>query len=215
MDFIIADIPGLVEGAAEGAGLGHDFLRHIERTRLLIHVIDISGYEGRDPLGDYSVIMNELSKYGDLATRPMIIAANKSDLTGSDINAARLRDKLQGRNTPVFSVSAAARRGLSELMRAAAAMLKELPHPEPFAEEGLPESAAGDDYIITHLNGKYDISGAGVERILGSVNFSDHDSLNWFHRTLRRRGVIDLLREAGAREGDTVMMGDMEFDYVE
>jgi GTP-binding protein len=215
MDFIIADIPGLVEGAAEGIGLGHDFLRHIERTRLLIHVIDISGFEGRDPLDDHGAIMGELSKYGDLAARPMIVAANKSDLPGSDANAARLRDKLRGCGTPVFSISAAARRGLNELMRAAAAMLITLPRPEPFAEEGLPEDVVGDEYIIAHTNGIYDVSGAGVERLLGSVNFNDHDSLNWFHRALRKRGVIDLLREAGAREGDTVIMGNMEFDYVE
>jgi len=159
--------------------------------------------------------MGELSKYGDLAARPMLVAANKSDLPGSEANAARLRKKLQGCGMPVFSVSAVARRGLSELMRAAAAMLKELPRPEPFAEEGLPEDDAGDEYTVTRIDGIYHVSGAGVERLLGSVNFDDHDSLNWFHRTLRRRGVIDLLREAGAREGDTVIMGDMEFDYVE
>ena len=213
--FVLADIPGLVEGAAEGVGLGHDFLRHVERTRLLIHVLDISGSEGRDPLEDYDAIMRELEQYGDLINRPMLVAANKIDLPGSEENLQRLTEKLEGTGISIFPVSAATRKGFTELMRAAAAMLRELPPAQPFFEETPFEDLAEESFTIRNENGVYVLSGPSMQHLVDSVNFGDEDSLNWFHRTLRRWGVIDQLREAGAGEGDTVRLGDMEFEFVE
>jgi len=213
--FVLADIPGLVEGAAEGIGLGHDFLRHVERTRLLIHVLDISGSEGRDPLEDFDAIMHELQQYGDLINRPMLVAANKIDLPGSEENLKRLEEKLEGTDIRIFPVSAATRKGFTELMRAAAAMLRELPPAQPFFEETPFEELAEESFTIRNENGVYVLSGPSMQHLVDSVNFGDEDSLNWFHRTLRRWGVIDQLREAGAGEGDTVRLGDMEFEFVE
>ncbi len=212
--FVLADIPGLVEGAAQGVGLGHDFLRHVERTRMLIHVLDIAGSEGRDPLEDYDAIMRELSQYGDLAKRPMLVAANKIDLPGSLENIERLRAKL-GDSARIFPVSAATREGFGELMRAAAALLKSLPPTQPFPEEEPVEEEVPEPFTIRKEEGVYALSGPSLERLLASVNFDDEHSMNWFHRTLRRWGVIDALREAGAGEGDTVSIDDMQFDFVE
>ncbi len=213
--FVLADIPGLVEGAAEGVGLGHDFLRHVERTRLLIHVLDISGSEGRNPCEDFDAIMRELEQYGDLINRPMLVAANKIDLPGSEENLKALEEKLEGTGIRIFPVSAATRKGFTELMRAAAAMLRELPPAQPFFEETPFENLADEDFKITVERGVYVLSGPSMQHLVNSVNFGDEDSLNWFHRTLRRWGVIDKLREAGAGEGDTVRLGDMEFEFVE
>ena len=212
--FVIADIPGLVEGAAQGVGLGHDFLRHVERTRMLIHVVDISGSEGRDPLEDFDAIMQELQQYGDLANRPMLVAANKTDLPESAENLARLKEKL-GESVKVFPVSAATRKGFEDLMRATVALLRTLPAAEPFLEEEFFEEPALEPFTIRKENGIYVLSGPSMERLVNSVNFGDEDSLNWFHRTLRRWGVIDALREAGAGEGDTVSIDDMQFDFVD
>ena len=212
--FVMADIPGLVEGAAQGVGLGHDFLRHVERTRMLIHVVDISGSEGRDPLEDFDAIMQELQQYGDLANRPMLVAANKTDLPDSAENLARLKEKL-GEFVKVFPVSAATRKGFEDLMRATVALLRTLPAAEPFLEEEVFEEPALEPFTIRKENGIYVLSGPSMERLVNSVNFGDEDSLNWFHRTLRRWGVIDALREAGAGEGDTVSIDDMQFDFVD
>ena len=209
--FVLADIPGLVEGAAEGVGLGHAFLRHVERTRLLIHVVDIAGSEGRDPLEDFDAIEKELCRYGDLITRPVMVAANKIDLGGQD-NLERLRQKLKGRDVPVFPVSAATGQGFEALMRAVARKLRQLPPMEPFQEEILPETGEAEPFAIQVEGGVYLLSGAAIDRLVDSVNFADEQSLNYFHRTLRRWGVIDALRQKGAREGDTVAIGDMACD---
>ena len=212
--FIIADIPGIVEGASEGVGLGYEFLRHIERTRLLVHMVDIAGCDGRDPVEDYRVIRSELAHYGDLADRPCIVAANKCDLPEAAENLQRLRDALPGQT--VYALSAATNQGVEELMREVAARLRELPPAEPFLEETPFEEAALEPFRVTRADdGAYEVSGPGIDRLIGSVNFADEDSLNWFHRTLRRWGVIDALREKGAGEGDTVRIQDMEFDFVE
>ncbi len=213
--FVMADIPGLVEGASQGVGLGYDFLRHVERTRLLIHVVDISGSEGRDPLDDYDAIMAELKNYGDLANKPMLVAANKIDLGDADGNLARLREKLSPSGVRVFPVSAATKRGFSELMRATAATLSTLEPATPFEETGFAQIEEEEPLKIERLDGVYILSGTQVEHLIDSVNFGDEDSLNYFHRSLRRMGVIDALREAGAQEGDSVVIGDMEFDFVE
>ena len=159
--------------------------------------------------------MGELERYGDLKNRPMIVEANKIDLPGSEENLERLRKKLEGTGIEIFPVSAATRRGFTELMRATAAKLRELPPIEPFFEETPFEDLSGEKIKVSLEGGVYVLSGPSLQHLVDSVNFSDEDSLNWFHRTLRRWGVIDMLREAGAGEGDTVRLGDMEFEFVE
>ncbi len=211
--FVMADIPGLVEGASQGVGLGHAFLRHIERTRLLVHVIDISGSEMRDPLEDYDAILAELSAYGDLATRPMLIAANKCDLPGSEENLARLRAKLP--DAEIFPVSAATHAGFAPLLRRAADLLRAMPAAEPFLEEEPMEIVEEEPFSIEMDGDVFVLSGPAIDRLFNSVNFEDELSLNYFHRTLRRWGVIDALRARGAKEGDSVRIEDMEFDFVE
>ena len=213
--FVMADIPGLVEGASEGVGLGHDFLRHIERTRMLLHVIDVSGSEGRDPVEDFDAIMHELEQYGDLASRPMIVAANKTDLPGADENIERLRAHVADRGIEVFPVSAATNEGLKPLMRAAMDMLRTLPEAAPIEADELPLPEEETPYEVRKDGDVYEVVGPSMQHLIDSVNFSDEDSLNWFHRTLRRWGVIDALRAQGAGEGDTVRVGDMEFYFVE
>ena len=215
-DIVLADIPGLIEGAADGAGLGHDFLRHVERTRLLLHVIDVSGSEGRDPADDLDQINTELERYGDLGERPQIIVCNKTDLPGSEENLKRIRALAEGMGTPVFAVSAATHQGFDELLDETARLLEELPPILHYTEEEIPEEKTDpDSFDISREDGMFVVSGPGMERLIDSVNFDDQESLNWFHRTLRRLGVIDRLREAGAGEGDTVRIAEMEFDFIE
>ena len=211
--FVMADIPGLVEGASQGVGLGHAFLRHIERTRLLVHVIDISGSEMRDPLEDYDAILAELKAYGDLAARPMLIAANKCDLPGSEENLARLRAKLP--DAEIFPVSAATHAGFAPLLRRAADLLRAMPAAEPFLEEEPMEIVEEEPFSIEMDGDVFVLSGPAIDWLFNSVNFEDELSLNYFHRTLRRWGVIDALRARGAKEGDSVRIEDMEFDFVE
>ena len=214
-DFVMADIPGLVEGASEGAGLGHDFLRHVERTRLLLHVIDAAGSEGRDPVEDFEQINQELLRYGDLAGRPQIVVANKMDLPDGQTGYEMLRDHI-GDRFPIFPVSAATRQGFDKLMDCVAATLAQLPPMTPFTEEEMvPELLEGARFDVERDGTVFVVTGAAVTQLLDSVNFEDEESLNWFHRTLRRAGIIDALRAAGATEGSTVRMDDMEFDFVE
>ena len=214
-DIVLADIPGLIEGAADGAGLGHDFLRHVERTRLLLHVVDISGSEGRDPLDDLDQINTELDHYGDLAERPQIIVCNKMDLPGAEENFRRMKLLGEGMGCPVFAVSAATRTGFDELLDETAHMLETLPPIVHFTEEEIPEEKTDDTFKVIFDGKTYEVTGSGMERLIESVNFEDTESLNWFHRTLRKMGVIDALREAGAGEGSTVRIAEMEFDFVE
>ena len=216
-DIILADIPGLIEGAADGAGLGHDFLRHIERTRLLLHVVDIAGSEGRDPIDDLDQINTELDHYGKLNELPQIIVCNKMDLPGAEENLQRMKALGKSMDCPVFAVSAATHEGFEAVLDETAKMLDHLPpilHYE--AEEDpddVPNVQKGFEIIV---NGDiYEVSGPGMERLIDSVNFDDYESLNWFHRMLRKMGVIDALREKGAGEGSTVRIAGMEFDYIE
>ena len=214
-DFVMADIPGLVEGASDGAGLGYDFLRHVERTRLLLHVIDAAGSEGRDPVEDFEQINLELRKYGDLSSRPQIIAANKMDLPDGETGYQMLKEHI-GDRFPVFPISAAARQGFDDLMNCVAKTLAALPPMEPFTEEEMiPEMLESTGFEITRDGKVFVVSGSAVTHLIDSVNFDDEESMNWFHRTLRRSGIIDALRNAGAQEGSTVRMDDMEFDFVE
>ena len=214
-DIVLADIPGLIEGAAEGAGLGHDFLRHVERTRLLLHVVDISGSEGRDPIDDLDQINTELDHYGDLADRPQIIVCNKMDLPGAEENLRRMKLLGESMGCPVFAVSAATHTGFDELLDETARVLETLPPIVHFTEETIPEEKPDQEFKVVFDGKTYEVTGSGMERLIESVNFEDTESLNWFHRTLRRMGIIDALREAGAGEGSTVRIADMEFDFVE
>ena len=215
-DFVLADIPGLVEGAAEGVGLGHDFLRHVERTRLLLHVIDIAGSEGRDPIEDFDQINKELSNYGELAQRPQVVVCNKSDICFDDENLQRMKAHVEPMGIPVFSVSAATHQGFDELLNYTAKKLEELPPIQHFVEEvDLTTEIKQESFKIVFDGAAYEVIGPSMERLIDSVNFDDEESMNWFHRTLRRWGVIDALRNAGAKEGDTVRIIDMEFDFVE
>ncbi len=216
-DIVLADIPGLVEGASDGVGLGLDFLRHIERTRLLLHVVDISGSEGRDPVVDFDQINLELKRYGGLSERKQIVVCNKIDLGGCEENLERMRARAAELGYPVFAVSAAAHQGFDELLDHVENALKDIPPIIHFTEEAEADDAPlnDNDFSISLVDGVYLVEGPAMEHLLASVNFDDNESLNWFHRTLRRLGVVDALREKGAREGSTVAIGDMEFDFVD
>ncbi len=216
-DIVLADIPGLIEGAAEGAGLGHDFLRHVERTRLLLHVLDVSGSEGRDPAEDLDTINSELERYGELSEKPQIIVCNKMDIPGAEENLKRIQALAEGMGCKVFPVSAATYKGFDELLDETARQLEELPPILHFQEEEETEEEQPDlnAFEINVEDGVYVVTGPGMDRLINSVNFEDQESLNWFHRTLRRMGVIDALRDAGAGEGSTVQIADTEFDFIE
>jgi GTP-binding protein len=226
-DFVLADLPGLIEGASGGAGLGHAFLRHAERTRLLVHVIDASGSEGRDPAEDYRVINNELeqfaktqSGFSGLDSRVKVIVANKMDLLGEDEAediVRRLREKAGG--VPVFAVSAAQNKGLDKVVGEVLRLLADLPIPAPEEETGALEALESVEptsgFEIRQEAGQYFVEGPGMRRLVDSVNFGDQESLAWFHRSLQRLGVIDALREQGAKQGDSVLVEGMEFDFAE
>lgn len=217
-DIVLADIPGLIEGAADGAGLGHDFLRHVERTRLLLHVLDIAGSEGRDPVEDFDQINHELANYGELAERPQIVVCNKSDLPDSEENVARLKAHLAelGLDYPVFVVSAATHQGFDALLDKTGDMLEAPPPIVHFEEEvSYDDSVKPGTFEVVRDGAVFEVVGSSMQRLIDSVNFDDEESMSWFHRTLRKWGVIDALRKAGAQEGDTVRIIDMEFDFVE
>jgi len=216
--FVAADIPGIIEGAADGAGLGHDFLRHIDRCRLLIHVVDASGSEMRNPLEDIRAINEELKGWGEtLASRPQIIAANKCDILDAESdNLSRLREYAAKNDLPIFEISAATQIGVRELVYKAAELLRALPPIEYYYPEYVePEATPGDpaDVEITVQDGVYFLEGAWLERICGGVNFSDYESRMWFERQLRSSGIFDRLEETGIGEGDTVSIYEIEFEY--
>jgi GTP-binding protein len=217
--FVMADIPGLIEGAHKGAGLGHQFLRHIERTRLLIHVVDISEADGRDAISDVDVINQELEKYNpELSKRPQIIAANKVDALTDMSRLERFKNEMEGRGYRVFTLSAATRQGVDELIRYAYERLKEIPevilfdpsHRETVAEVQKEEPP----FTVTRENEIFVVEGPWVQKILGSVNLNDRESLQYFQRAVKNIGVIEELEKKGIQEGDTVRMGEIEFDYI-
>ena len=220
MSFVLADIPGIIEGASEGVGLGHEFLRHIERTRLLLHVVDASGIEGRNPLEDFDIINSELVKYNlDLENRPQIVAANKTDILQDEEMYKAFCDEIAARGYKVFPISAATGEGLEPLMKYVFTELEKLPPIQEFAieldvneEEFVDKTDKG--FEVTIENGVYVVSGTWIEAVGGSINFSDPESLQFFQQALKNRGVIDALSEAGINEGDTVRIGDLEFDFV-
>ena len=218
--FVCADIPGIIEGAAEGAGLGHDFLRHIERCRLLVHLVDVSGSEARDPVEDLITINRELQQYSEtLSKRPQIIVANKCDILdpGSD-NLQRLQAKADELDYPLFQLSAAANQGVKELVFHIWHELEKLPPVEVFeAEMTLDEPVLNPERDIQITRGDdavFYVSGAWVEKIVGSVNFAEYESRMYFERTLRKAGVFDMLEARGIKEKDTVDVLGIQFEYV-
>lgn len=216
--YVIADIPGLIEGASEGQGLGLEFLRHVERTRVLIHVLDASGFEGRDPVEDFHTIQKELSAYSEeLASRPMLVAANKTDVTGAQENVERIRKALEPLGYEVFPICAAARKGLEPLIRRAAQMIDAMPPvvlaPEEFDEESLVEEKT---FQIHRLEQDvYEVEGSLCEDIMSRIYPDDSDSMRHFAMLLEKHGIIQALRDQGAKDGDTVIMGNMEFEFVD
>lgn len=220
--FVMADIPGIIEGAAEGVGLGLDFLRHIERTRILIHVVDISGMEGRDPFEDFKTINEELKKYSvKLWDRPQIIVANKTDLLYDDSVFEDFKKKMNELGyDKVFKMSAATKSGVEEVIKEAARMLKELPITglEISEEERFIPEEKKFTYTIHVEKGEesdtYFVMGSFVDRLLNAVNIHDADSLRYFHKVLRNKGVLDELREMGIKDGDMVSLNDFEFEYI-
>ena len=215
--FVVADIPGLIEGAAEGAGLGHDFLRHIERTRLLVHVLDISGSEGRDPIEDYKQIRKELADYSPKLTElPELIAANKMDITGAEDYLEFLREELEGANVEIFPVSAATAKGFEPLLDRILALLETLPSTREFAEDDNIEAPQYDwKFEITQEDGVFVVTGGIVDYILDTTNADDEESMRRFQKFLDSEGIINALREKGANEESVIRLGEWEFDFIE
>ncbi len=220
--FLAADIPGLIEGASEGLGLGHAFLRHIDRCRLLLHVVDISGADGREPADDIDKIDAELIKYSQsLAERPEIIVANKCDSADFESESVKaFKDKVKSLGREVVYVSAATGEGLDELVRLTAKKLADLPPITVYEPELLPEEDAGiaaqgvKETRVKVENGVYFVEGEWLYNFMGQINFDDYESLNFFQRVLIKNGVIDLLRKEGIEEGDVVSIYDFEFEFV-
>jgi len=218
VSFVMADIPGIIEGAAEGAGLGHDFLRHIDRCRLLVHVVDVSGSEDRDPVADFDAICAELQNYSvDLSNRPMIVAANKCDLLMPESNnLERLRKHVEEAGCELYEISAGTTQGTKQLMRVVAEKLSTLPPVTIYEPEYVaPVQEAGDpsQLEIDHYGSTWVISGTWLERLIMNINFDDYESRNYFDLQLRKCGLFTRLEELGIEDGDTVSIYDFEFDY--
>lgn len=217
--FVAADIPGLIEGAADGAGLGHAFLRHIDRCRLLWHVVDISCFEGRDPIEDIIKINTELEKYSpELATRKQIIVANKTDALDPElVDIKAFESYVSNNGWELLYVSAATGEGLDKLIQRSAELLSELPPMIIYDAEYEPEDAyvgGGKETTITYEDGVYIVEGDWLFNLMGQINFSDNESLNYFQRILYRSGIFEELEKHGCKDGDTVSIYDFEFDFV-
>lgn len=219
--FVAADIPGLIEGASEGLGLGHEFLRHVDRCRLLLHVVDVSGSEGRDPIEDIRMINEELARYSEsLGSRPQIVVANKRDLLPPDADLSAFEDFVKGElGADLIYVSAATGVNIDKMIYMAAEALKNLPPLTVYEREYVepqPE-ITGDDHAITirRENDVWIVEGDWLYNLIGSVNFEDRESLGYFDRVLRSSGTFDKMRAAGVKDGDAVSMYDFEFDFVE
>ena len=217
VSFVMADIPGIIEGASEGAGLGHDFLRHIDRCRLLVHVVDVSGSEGRDPVADFDAINAELKQYSPaLAQRPQIVAANKVDILADDSLLEALRSHVEALGYPLLTISAAAHQGTRELVFAIANRLRELPPVAVYQPEYVkrpPKVDMTQPLDITVEDGVYLVEGPWLQRLIANTNFGDYESRLWFDRMLRESGLFDRLEAMGIRDGDLVSMYNLEFEY--
>ncbi|OKZ65163.1 MAG: GTPase CgtA [Clostridium sp. 42_12] len=220
--FVIADIPGLIEGAADGIGLGHEFLRHIERTKVFIHMVDAASTEGRDPLNDINIINQELKKYSEeLAARPQVIAANKTDVfygTEEDTVISLLREEFEPKGIPVFPISAVSGKGVKELLYHVKKMLDDI-HEEPTVFERefvLDEMDFADEPYTVEYDEKdnmYVVEGPRIERMLGYTNLDSEKGFQFFQKFLKTSGILEELEHLGIEEGDTVRMYDLQFDY--
>ena len=225
-EFVLADIAGLIEGAHEGQGLGFRFLKHIERTKVLIHVVDVSGSEGRDPEDDFEKILKELGSYSEkLTKKPMIVAANKIDLLGDDLSAyEKFKSDIEAKGYRVFPVSAATGAGIKDLMNAAAGLLAEqeaLPQEEEHYDfyDFDEENKDGDDYRTVNVtraaDGTFVLSGRQLQKIFDSTNFNDMGSLRYLYKYIEKSGAVEKMKEMGLEDGDTVKIDDFEFEYEE
>ena len=217
VSFVMADIPGIIEGAADGAGLGHDFLRHIDRCRLLVHVVDVSGSEGRDPVADFDAINEELRQYSpELATRAQIVVANKTDIMEDDSLLEALRAHVEQFGYPLFALSAASPTGTRELTLKIAEKLSTLPPVivyEPEYVKRMPVIDASEPLDITVDDNTYLVEGKWLQRLMSNINFSDHESRMYFDKMLRDHGVFAQLEAMGIQDGDIVSMYNLEFEY--
>ena len=219
--FVIADIPGLIEGAHEGAGLGLDFLKHIERTKLLIHVVDIAGSEDRDPIVDFEKINLEMASYSvDLTNKPQIVAANKMDLIKDQDQYIRFKDYVEDKGYKVYPIVAAINQGIKELMAAAALALDEIGDApkevyELFDFDRHDSDADYRDINVSKNDKIYTVSGKQLEKIFNSTNFNDLDSLRYLYKYIRLRGAVDQMKALGIKEGDIVKIKEYEFEYID
>lgn len=218
--FVMADIPGLIEGASEGVGLGHEFLRHVERCRLIVHVIDVSGSEGRDPIEDFKAINHELENFSmELAEAPQIVAANKSDMATPE-QVERLRNYVEDQGLLFYEISSATTKGTKELMYGVWERLSVLPPVKQFEAQPLTQEELDDkliskkDFRVTVEDGVYFVEADWLLDILRTANMDDYSSLQYFQNVLRTSGIIDKLEEMGIEEGDTVSIFDFEFEYL-
>lgn len=216
--FVMADIPGLIEGASEGIGLGHEFLRHVERCRMLVHIVDVAGSEGRNPIEDFEAINRELESFNpELAKCPQIVAGNKIDLA-TDEQLASFREYIEGKGYEYYEIVAPIKHGTQELINAVARKLDTLPPVKRYDSEEIPmavlEKRSKDGFTVRVEDGVYIVEADWLYRILCKTDLDDYESLQYFQRVLQQRGIIDALIEKGINEGDTVSIYDLEFDYV-
>lgn len=216
--FILADIPGLIEGAHEGIGLGHEFLRHVERTKLLLHVVDLAAVDGREPLSDFETINEELKLYNPkLAERPQIVVANKVDLPDGRENLESFKKAVEAKGYKVFPISAATNTGVKELMKYVTEQLAKLPEvilTQESAEEVIYSAEEEEPYTVRREDNTFIVEGKWVKKLVGSTNFDIFESIQYFQRSLKTKGVIDALEKLGIHEGDTVKIYDVEFEYM-
>ncbi len=215
--FVVADIPGLIEGAWKGIGLGHDFLRHVERCRLLVHVVDISGSEGRDPCRDFEVINSELSKFSvGLSTRPMLVVGNKCDIASSE-QIDKFRKYVTEKGYKFVCICATSKNGIKEMLDLIAHNLSLLPPAHLFKPDITYEDliVAEDKLSIVKENGVYIVKSSWLDKLIDSVNFEDYDSMHYFQSQIIKFGLMDALKDAGASKGDTIKVNDIEFDFFE
>ncbi len=218
--FVMADIPGLIEGASEGVGLGHEFLRHVERCRLIVHVVDVSSIEGRNPIEDFEIINNELVNFSeDLAARPQIVAANKCDMASQE-QVDLFREYIENLGIPFFPISAATTQGTKELIIEVSNQLKDLPpiakfEAQPLSQMELDEKLLSNQkFEITVEDGVYIVDAPWLDNVMRGIDMDDYESLQYFQRVLRNSGIIDKLEEMEINEGDTVSIFGFEFDYM-